>query len=305
MGKQKINPHSYTLTKEHQFSKYSIPIFTHILSVEKPMPLHNHEFSELMFILSGSAKHQLNNNIYRVEKGDIFLILGHTPHRFYECEDLRLINIMFILENLNLPMDSLLEKPGFRAFFDLEPKLRELHDFSNHLVVMPTDLEYLQRLHGDLLFELENSPDGAPVIPSAILLHLITVLSDLYAEYDMKMRVGYTSLSHALYFIEKNFDEKIELEDIIKASNMSSSTLLRKFKRAFQTTPMNYLKEYRIKKSLPMLERLDYPITNIALDCGFINVNHFSRVFAEIMNMPPSQYRKQLIKDALPVVKVN
>lgn len=288
---------SLRLTREYQFSEYSIPIFTHLIDVTNPMPLHTHDFSELVFILAGHATHRLNDKVFEVVKGDIFLIVGNTPHCFDNCNGLRLINIMFNAEDLHLPLENLIEKPGFRAFFDLEPQLRELHDFSNHLVVSPEDMHYLERIHGDLLKELENSSTGSEIIPRAILVHLISTLSDLYAEFDQRKRFGYTALCHILYFIEQHFSEQIRLNDIIAASNMSSSTLLRRFKEVFNTTPMNYLKEFRIQKSIDLLSDPQYTITNIALDCGFSNVNHFSREFHEIIGVAPSVYRKATLVD--------
>lgn len=286
-------------TREDLYSQYSIPIFTHMIEVTNPMPLHTHDFSELVFILAGNATHRLNDRIFEVVKGDIFLITGNTPHCFFNCKNLRLVNIMFNFEDLHLPLENLIEKPGFRAFFDLEPQLRELHDFSNHLVVSPEDMHYLERIHNDLLKELENSSTVSENIPKAILVHLLSTLSEMYAEFDQQNSFNYTALCHILYYIEQHFSEEIKLNDIIAASNMSSSTLLRRFKEVFNVTPMNYLKKFRIEKSIELLSDPKYTITNAALDCGFTNVNHFSREFHEIIGCAPSTYRKETLGNTL------
>ena len=65
----------------------------------------------------------------------------------------------------------------------------------------------------------------------------------------------------------------------------------RLFMQVLQTTPYEYLINYRIKKSLGKEKT---PISQIALEVGFNDVSHFIRSLKKRMSITPKQYQKQL-----------
>lgn len=68
----------------------------------------------------------------------------------------------------------------------------------------------------------------------------------------------------------------------------------RLFMQVLQTTPYEYLINYRIKKSLELLGKEKTSISQIALEVGFNDVSHFIQIFKKRMNITPKQYQKQL-----------
>lgn len=60
------------------------------------MLMHSHkDFSELVIVTEGSARHIVDNESYVISKGDVFVISGDTEHGFSDAQDLRICNIMF------------------------------------------------------------------------------------------------------------------------------------------------------------------------------------------------------------------
>lgn len=57
-------------------------------------------------------------------------------------------------------------------------------------------------------------------------------------------------------------------------------------------SPMNYLINLRISKSISLLKNSDLPITNIALQTGFYSSQHFSTTFKKIVGYSPNIFRK-------------
>ena len=77
--------------------------------------------------------------------------------------------------------------------------------------------------------------------------------------------------------------------------NICASECCRFFKRHMNQTIFEYLLEYRIEKSLPLLIKGEDSITSIAQTVGFSNPAYFGKVFHQVMRCSPSDYRKSFI----------
>lgn len=56
---------------------------------------------------------------------------------------------------------------------------------------------------------------------------------------------------------------------------------------------MQYLEEVRIVKAKLLLRRLDIPLTDIALTCGFGSGAYFATTFKKHTGLTPTVYRKK------------
>ncbi|MEE0012648.1 MAG: helix-turn-helix transcriptional regulator [Lachnospiraceae bacterium] len=59
-------------------------------------------------------------------------------------------------------------------------------------------------------------------------------------------------------------------------------------------TLSNYINIYRINRSIQLMQTTDLTLTEIALQVGFTDSQHYSKVFMSIINETPSQYRKAI-----------
>ena len=64
------------------------------------------------------------------------------------------------------------------------------------------------------------------------------------------------------------------------------------FKNMTGKTPVGYLNVYRIEKACKKLLTTDMPITQIAYTCGFNDLSYFIKIFKQIKNCTPKQFRK-------------
>ena len=97
----------------------------------------------------------------------------------------------------------------------------------------------------------------------------------------------------ALEYIDSNYENSISLNDIAMAVNISKSECCRAFKRVLNTTPFEYLIEYRVLKSTHYLCNSNESISNIALNVGFNGISYYGKIFKKHMNCTPSQYRRK------------
>lgn len=91
--------------------------------------------------------------------------------------------------------------------------------------------------------------------------------------------------------IEANIYTDKSVDQLAKECNVSLSTFKREFARHFNATPAHYLKNKRLEKAAELLRLTDERITDIAYDCGFGDITHFSKSFYEKYGASPSNYR--------------
>nr|WP_275983849.1 AraC family transcriptional regulator [Paenibacillus hamazuiensis] len=84
----------------------------------------------------------------------------------------------------------------------------------------------------------------------------------------------------------------ITLELLEKQFGLSKYYISHLFKETTRFTVFEYVANRRILEAKKLLEQTDQPIVQIALGCGFNNLQHFYRMFGRYAKMSPLQYRK-------------
>ena len=60
-------------------------------------------------------------------------------------------------------------------------------------------------------------------------------------------------------------------------------------------TLSNYINIYRINRSIELMQDTNLTLTEIALQVGFKDSPHYSKVFGSVINETPSHYRKTFL----------
>lgn len=94
-------------------------------------------------------------------------------------------------------------------------------------------------------------------------------------------------------FVEKNISNAdVNIGDMTEAAAVSRSGLQRKIKQMMGVTPLDFLREARIKRACQLLENSNKSISDIAYECGFSDPKYFSRSFKTSTGKSPSDYRR-------------
>lgn len=164
------------------------------------------------------------------------------------------------------------------------------------------------------LCRLDRSPEHAAVL--AALRHLsqldpqaseldayavLTALCQLWLEFSrvaalppgpLPKNTVSERMTVFLHYIEQHYAEPLSLAQLAQSAHVSRSECLRCFKASLQTSPYQYLMEYRLSRAGELLRSTDLPISEIASRVGFGQVSHFGKCFRDKTGMSPSAYRK-------------
>ncbi len=95
----------------------------------------------------------------------------------------------------------------------------------------------------------------------------------------------------ALYYIRKNFNEKISLDVLAAECDMSPNYFCKLFRDVTGETPVEYITTYRLEMASEMLLS-GAKVTDVALDCGFSDLSYFIHIFKKNLGISPKQYAK-------------
>ncbi|MDQ1913516.1 helix-turn-helix domain-containing protein [Paenibacillus sp. GD4] len=94
-------------------------------------------------------------------------------------------------------------------------------------------------------------------------------------------------------YIQRQYDTDISLQAMSEQFGLSSSQLSRMFKEKTGMNFIDYLIEYRMERAKEWLAQTDMPIKEIAGRLRYTSVPNFTRIFKQIVHLPPGEYRKQ------------
>lgn len=95
-------------------------------------------------------------------------------------------------------------------------------------------------------------------------------------------------------FLDKNQHHDISIDQISKFIGLSKFYVLNIFKKEYGITPHSYLLNLKVHRAKDLIDS-GVSIIDAALDAGFYDQSHFSRVFKEIFTITPKQYQKNRI----------
>lgn len=256
-------------------------------------PMHSHLFHELAIVVSGTGTYRTPASTFRLNSGDIFMLNPGMMHEYSEQNHLTVINLLFWPEKLNLQLYDLTSSPGYRAFFELEPKSRDQLDFNGRLTLDMENLENIQKLLWHMREELEERKDGFLLMATSYMSQIFTLICRIFSASKHAGHSELLRLERVLEYMHNNYAEKITRGDLAKIAFMSESSLYRRFTQLLGKSPLQYLIELRLSKAIELLQNSDHSVTEIALRCGFSDGNYFGLLFKKRFNTTPHKYRLQ------------
>lgn len=141
-----------------------------------------------------------------------------------------------------------------------------------------------------------NYPSGQ-ISEDLLVLKLKEILLLLYQDNDKNpihdiLGSLFSPITYSLrQIVEAHLYTDISVSQLATLCNMSMSTFKREFGKTYNDSPGVYLKNKKLEKSKELLAISDKRIGEIAAECGFNELSHFSKSFMHKYGKNPSEYR--------------
>jgi len=100
-------------------------------------------------------------------------------------------------------------------------------------------------------------------------------------------------LARSLSEILEHPDRPHSLDTLADTAAMSRSVFAQRFQACFQRTPMDYVRDVRLRRAAQLLQCGELPVGEVASKVGFSSRSHFSRIFTEHFGDSPVKFRAQ------------
>ena len=99
------------------------------------------------------------------------------------------------------------------------------------------------------------------------------------------------SLRRACEYMRAHFRENLTLAQVARAVGVHPVYLGQIFRQEFRQTLGEYLNNIRVQAAADRVANSDLPLSNIALDFGFYDQSHFTRIFRRYTGATPAVFR--------------
>ncbi len=242
-------------------------------SKDRPQLMHNHTQIQLTQIISGELELKTLGKTCTAKEGEVVFVNKEVYHQIIPKENC-IYRSFFFSDTLLFGGNSKLYREYISVYSgdrtipiflcqnkDIFEKLNSLHSTSNPILIVSKLLEIWYEL-----FDMKEKP---------------------YVKQNQTME-------KLLYFIHQNYSKNLSLEEISDVIPVSISTLLRLFKRYLNTSPYQYIQNYRLQQSLDLLLHRDLTVAEVALRVGYINPSLFNKHFLNAFGRTPLKYRKYI-----------
>lgn len=271
----------------------NFPLRVVATDMKDTVPIHSHDFIELVVFTKGTATHSIYHGSkrlrYSVMQGDCFSILPNEKHTFEDGNLAYYYNIIFSPELIPHELDELKEFQtwntlfGFKAFNERIKVHLGLNDREEIN-------DYIRRLAN----ELEKRQAGYKICARALLLEILLIILRCTPKRMLLTQTSAQSNQAVLGAIdemEMHPERRHSLNELAKAANMCVSGFTKKFRGMTGLSPTEYLLSLRIEKAEKMLLETTMTVYDIAEKCGYYDVNYFIKVFRRHRHTTPARFR--------------
>lgn len=246
--------------------------------------MHWHDECQLIFAEQGPLTIQFLSGTVPLQEGEGIFINKQVPHQILRAASSLYKSILFPETLLTFGcagpaafVSSVTGNPNF-FYCCLTPKDPALENALVHLKALAA---------------LKDPAD--PAGQYRVLVHLTSLwmaMAPLLSEIPPQRESPTARRMPAfLQYISFHYGEKLTLSGIAASAHVGKSECLRCFRTALGTTPLQYVKEYRLAQAASLLRSTDLPIAEAAAQCGFSDPSHFSQCFREKTGLSPRAYR--------------
>lgn len=287
------------MTEETQKMEHCIYDTSNIQSLEHPivyeysgisqtLPLHSigplkKTTTQIHVVLNGKGTLSINNKLYKISKGGIFLLPADT-YFFYQADSIEPWSYVWFGFSCDAYMlEKIVTNTPFQTAF--------------HFSANQTSIEKLYHLVLDAI-KIEGDTFSDGLKRNAALLEFISVLT---AISDGHFTIPNSELTinpiakAAMSYLFAHYFEDVSIPDVADYCHVDQSYLNRIFKKQYNLTLKRALILIRLNQAVQHLLYSPLSVIDIVHEVGFHSQIVFDRSFKQHFNLTPTEFRNKFL----------
>lgn len=247
---------------------------------------HWHDDIEFILILSGEMLYNINGEVVLLRAGEGIFINARQLHFGYSDSKKECIFICLLLHPMLLCSSKSVEQ-NFISPITLNDHIPFYHfkKANNWENCVLSDIRYIYNVRNDKIADLKIQKAFFNIW-IALCENIVTIRkTNNFKNNNLSI------LKNMISFINQYYKEKISLEAIASSGNVGKTSCCSIFKKYINKTPMEYVTEFRLRKSLELLRNTDMTVLEISYEVGFSGASYFSETFRKFYNCTPTEYK--------------
>ena len=249
--------------------------------------VHQHDFYEVYFFISGNVEYSVEGKSYLLKKGDLMLINPLELHQPRIGPDQNPYERIVLWINKNYLSRLCTNNTSLSQCFD---NTNPQH--TNLLRLSKAQQSYFSTKLRELIEENSSKDYGSDLAAEAILTRFLVELNRLTLSIDKKIETDKSSstlIPDILTYINQHYCEKISLSSIADEFFISKYYLSHAFNDVVGTSVNRYITLKRLINAKQMLSSGIKP-TTAAIHCGFNDYAGFYRAFTAEYGITPKEF---------------
>lgn len=253
----------------------------------------------IKLVLKGEERYAIGRRNFRVTAGR-FLVVNH--HQQFECtirsqEPVEALCFYLDPEHVLEAYQRICPQPSLEGVDDIRSdqlrfmeKIYSIHEnelgqYLNQLIPLLRKEEIEPHMDFDKVFQTL----AEKLVRSQLEVNLR--LQNIKNARRSTREEIFHRVSRARNFIDDNYLEDINLEELASLAFLSKYHFLRCFKEVYGISPYQYVIQKRLEHSQMLLKDQEKTLSEIAYQTGFIDRRAFNRAFRKAYGFSPSEYR--------------
>ncbi len=235
----------------------------------KPIP-HLHKELELIYVVKGESHLFIDNRKMTISDGDLFVCFPNQIH----CYESSMQGQYFLFTI----------SPDF--CIGIKDLLSDNVPVSNILKLSKDD-DIIKTLFSAVGYYGQYKE----TFHAGCINHALALILQKLA-LNPRIKSNSSTLQSIIKYCTMNFSGEVSLDDMSRELHLSKYHISHLLNNKLGISFSGYINMLRINNACELLRRTDKSIANISEEVGFGSIRTFNRVFMQIMNTTPYEYRK-------------
>ncbi|MCR5403796.1 MAG: AraC family transcriptional regulator [Butyrivibrio sp.] len=263
----------------------------HLYKDDKAMEMHIHDCYEVYFSVSGGKQFLIDNQLYDINPGDLFLINQYDSHYLTQIDK-------ELHERIVIMIDPEYMKSISSEETNLDACFQNRSEHFSHKITLSQEqqsrfLYFINKL-------VTSNGFGHDLLERATFTELFVMINQIVAKRESKSdsekpATYNEQVDSILSYLNNNIQYPISISDLSKQFYISESYICRIFKSATGTTINKYMTARRISIAKSLLAE-GYGVSEVCDRCGFSDYSNFLKAFTKSVGISPKKYSQNCNK---------
>lgn len=251
---------------------------------------HTHTFFEIIYVLAGNCLHNIYENSYIMQKGDLCIISPSVKHSIFADGNSLVINILIRRSNIEDIFFNALRDQNIISDFLVNSIYQK--NYAAYLIFHTSnDKDIKEQILEMYLEQYENETFSDRIISNMLMIFFIK----LVRKYKKTAETSSASPSddasaRLLHYIVDNF-RTVTLNELSDKLNYSVPYCSKYIKEVTGQSFFQLVKKVRFQKAENYLTTTNFSVQKISVLLGYENPENFIRAFKKEYGISPSKYR--------------